>query len=97
MYFREFWALHLSSKPHLVTMLYEDHKQNQSVVVVGENKNDMVTTGTVIFRRHIIVVQKELPVKPRPTERQITARNSDIRRFAKIPDEHIYVNLNKKM
>ena len=27
---REFWALHWSGKPHLVTMVYENEKQNQS-------------------------------------------------------------------
>ena len=41
--------------------------------------------------------KKALPVKPRPTEKESTASNSDIRRFTKIPDEHMYVNLNKKI
>ena len=30
MCFREFWALHWSGKPHLVAIVYEDDKQNQS-------------------------------------------------------------------
>ena len=42
------------------------------------------TTGILLYK-------KALPAKPRQTEMQSTARNSDIRRFTKIPDEHTYI------
>ena len=74
-------------------MQYYLTTSNKSVEVVGE-QNDTGTTGTATYSRHIvihiIVPKKALPAKPRPIERQSNAKNSDIRRFTKNPDEHIY-------